>query len=108
MGELLSTKWSSGRTVLNNSPIEIHVKMPDFKTHFLCSGYICDIQGVPKKFIPPNEICLSIFKYILNLFHYISIDRPKISNFPLEGNITIYLFWPNIAFMNGYPITSYF
>ena len=27
------------RTVLNNYPIEIHVKMPDFKTHFLCSGY---------------------------------------------------------------------
>ena len=32
--------YSQGRTLLNNSPIEIHVKMPDFKTHFLCSGYI--------------------------------------------------------------------
>ena len=29
-----------GGTALNNSPIEIHVKMSDFKTPFLCSGYI--------------------------------------------------------------------
>ena len=32
-----------GRTVLNNSPIEIQLKLPDFKTHFLCSGYIYHI-----------------------------------------------------------------
>ena len=29
-----------GGTALNNSPIEIHVIMSDFKTTFLCSGYI--------------------------------------------------------------------
>ena len=26
-----------------------------------------------------------------------STDRPKISNFPLEGNIRIYFFWPEFG-----------
>ena len=35
---LIPSSTACGSTALNNSPIEIHVKMSNFKNPFLCSG----------------------------------------------------------------------
>ena len=68
---LHSKKWSLRQVIVTQHLIVVQTQFNDFL--ILLKIYIYRVSQ--KSLYPPNEICLSIFKYILNLFHY-DMNRP--------------------------------